>query len=201
MKRFPLLVSFALFLALCASLAYWALQIFSPAMRPVAALPQAARRMAPVSAAENLFGGYSSSGTMANIQLRGVIHAGKAADSEAILVNDNEPPKFVKVQAEVSEGVTLKEIHPRHVVLDDHGVSREVNLAEFAPTPLPAQSIKLSPANSPAAPGAPGESPAPPAQDAGANAAGGGAAEEQSSSARGARQLQPSTGRSATNLR
>jgi len=206
MKRLPLLVSFVLFLALCASLAYWALQLFAPAPRPVAVPPQTERKMPPISAAENLFGGHYSSGTMANMQLRGVIHAGKAADSEAILVANNEPPKYVKVDAEISEGVTLKEIHPRYVVLDDHGVSREVNLPEFTPTPLPAQSMKMNPTNQQPAnpPAAPGE---PPAPNAGTNASGGGAAEEQSSSAKGMRQPQPpptpqpSTARSATDLR
>ena len=208
MKRLPLLVSFVLFLALCASLAYWALQLFAPAPRPVAVPPQTERKMPPISAAENLFGGHSSSGTMANMQLRGVIHAGKAADSEAILVANNEPPKYVKVDAEISEGVTLKEIHPRYVVLDDHGVSREVNLPEFTPTPLPAQSMKMSPTNQPPSiqPAAPGEPPAPnTGTNAGTNASGGGAAEEQSSSAKGMRQPQPqhqpSTARSATDLR
>jgi general secretion pathway protein C len=206
MKRLPLLVSFVLFLALCASLAYWALQLFAPAPRPVAAPPQAERKMPLISAAENLFGGHSSSGTMANMQLRGVIHAGKAADSEVILVANNEPPKYVKVDAEISEGVTLKEIHPRYVVLDDHGVSREVNLPEFMPTPLSAQSTKMNPPNQqPANPSA--TSGEPPAPNAGTNASGGGAAEEQSSSAKGIRQPQhqpqpqPSTARSATDLR
>lgn len=193
MRRLPLLVSFALFLALCASMAYWGLQLFSSTPRPVTAQPQTERKVVPISAAENLFGGHSSSNTMANIQLRGVIHAGKASDSEAILVANNAPPQYVKLKAEVSEGVTLKEIHARFVVLDDHGVRRVVNLPEFAPTPLPAQSIKLSPAELQAEP------PALPAPNAGANASGSGAAEEPSSSARGVGQ--PSTARSVTGLR
>lgn len=204
MKRLPLLVSFALFLALCASLAYWALQLFAPPPRPVSAPPQAERKMPPIAAAENLFGGHATSSTMVNMQLRGVIHAGKASDSEAILVAGNEPPQYLKVEAEVTEGVRVKEIHPRYVVLDDHGVSREVNLPEFAPTPVPTlkpnttnqQPPNQQPANPPAAPGAPNE---PPALNTGTNASGGGAAEEPSSSARGARQ--PSTARSATDLR
>ncbi len=170
MKRLPLLVSFVLFLALCASLAYWALQLFAPAPRAVTAPPQAERKVAPVTAAENLFGAQGQASTMANMSLRGVIHAGRAADSEAILVVGNEPPRYVKVSAEVMDGVKVKEIHARHVILDDHGVSREVSLPAFAPTPASAANINTNagqppqPADQqPNNPQAPNQQPAPPA--------------------------------------
>lgn len=169
MKRLPLLVSFVLFLALCASLAYWALQLFAPAPRAVTAPPQAERKVAPVTAAENLFGAQGQASTMANMSLRGVIHAGRAADSEAILVVGNEPPRYVKVSAEVMDGVKVKEIHARHVILDDHGVSREVSLPAFAPTPASAANINTNagqppqPADQqPNNPQAPNQQPAPP---------------------------------------
>jgi len=221
MKRLPLLVSFVLFLALCASLAYWALQLFAPAPRAVTAPPQAERKVAPVTAAENLFGAQGQASTMANVSLRGVIRAGRAADSEAILVVGNEPPKYVKVSAEVMDGVKVKEIHARHVILDDHGVSREVSLPAFAPTPASAANINTNagqlpqPANQqpnnpqapnqqPAAPAAPQEQPQQPQQPAqnqpapptnpGINASGTSSASDASSTA-------PSTARSATNPR
>ncbi len=144
MKRLPLLVSFVLFLALCASLAYWVLQLFAPAPRAVAAPPQAERKVVPITAAENLFGAQGQANTMANMSLRGVIHAGRAADSEAILIVGNEPPKYVKVSAEVIDGVKVKEIHARHVILDDRGVSREVSLPAFAPTPASAANLNAN---------------------------------------------------------
>ena len=221
MKRLPLLVSFVLFLALCASLAYWALQLFAPAPRAVTAPPQAERKVAPVTAAENLFGAQGQASTMANVSLRGVIRAGRAADSEAILVVGNEPPKYVKVSAEVMDGVKVKEIRARHVILDDHGVSREVSLPAFAPTPASAANINTNagqppqPANQqpnnpqapnqqPAAPAAPQEQPQQPQQPAqnqpapptnpGINASGTSSASDASSAA-------PSTARSATNPR
>jgi general secretion pathway protein C len=215
MKRLPLLVSFVLFLALCASLTYWALQLFAPMPRAVTAPAQAARKLPSIAAAQNLFGGQAQSSAMANMQLRGVIHAGKASDSEAILVAGNEAPKYVKVDAEVTDGVTVKEIHVRHVVLDDHGVSREVNLPAFTPTPVntpnfappamptrpnslqPNTSQPANPAQSPAAPELPAE---PPAQSTGVHASGGSAAEEESSAAAG-HAPQPAKVRSATNLR
>lgn len=221
MKRLPLLVSFVLFLALCASLAYWALQFFAPAPRAVTAPQQAERKVAPVTAAENLFGAQGKASTMVNVSLRGVIRAGRAADSEAILVVGNEPPKYVKVSAEVMDGVKVKEIHARHVILDDHGVSREVSLPAFAPTPASAANINTNagqlpqPANQqpnnpqapnqqPAAPAAPQEQPQQPQQPAqnqpapptnpGINASGTSSASDASSTA-------PSTARSATNPR
>lgn len=82
---------------------------------------------------------------MANMILRGVIYAGRTADSEAILVVGNEPPKYMKVSAQVTDGVTVREIHSRHVVLDDHGVSREVSLPAFAPTPAVASTNNQPP--------------------------------------------------------
>lgn len=223
MQRLPLLVSFILFLALCASLAYWALQLGAPVQRPVTAPPQAERRMAPVSAAENLFGGHALANTMTNMQLRGVIHAGKKSDSEAILVTDNEAPKYVKLDAEVTQGVRVKEIHPRYVVLDDHGVSREVKLQAITPSPAvaagasqlpqpgrsdnPSQNPPQNPPQNPApAPAAPEPQPAPqpaqnpPATGPGDNASGGSNTQEGEPSAP-PRLRQPSTTRSATDLR
>lgn len=196
MKHLPSLLSFGLFLALCASLTYWALQLFAPPPRPVLAPPQAERKMPPITAAENLFGGHASSNSMANMQLRGVIYAGQASDSEAILVVGNAPPQYLKVNAQVAEGVSLKEIHPRYVLLNDHGVSRELSLPEFAPAPLSTlkpnsmyqqptiqQPLNQQPPNQqPMNP-----SPEPPAPNTGANASGGSAAEEQSSAAKGTR--------------
>ncbi len=221
MKRLPLLVAFVLFLGLCASLAYWALQLFAPAPRAVSAPPQAERKIAPITAAENLFGAKGQANTMANMSLRGVIHAGRKADSEAILVVGNEPPKYVKESSEVMVGVKVKEIHPRHVILDDHGVSREVSLPAFAPTPASAANLNantgqpLQPANQqgnnapapnqqPAPSAAPPEQqpqqpqpqqPQPAAQDQSAPPANPGL------NASGASGPAPSTARSATNPR
>ena len=208
MTRLPLLVSFVLFLALCASLAYRALQLFAPAPRAVSAPPQAERKVAPIAAAGNLFGGHAQANTMANMILRGVIYVGRSGGSEAILVTDNAPPKYVKVSAEVTDGVTVKEIHPRHVVLDDHGVSREVSLPSFAPTPASTANLNANSntnfnANAgqspqPALSAAPPEQqpaqnqPAPP-NNQGMNASGASAASPSSAA--------PSTARSATNPR
>jgi general secretion pathway protein C len=133
MKRLPVVVSFLLFLVLCASLAYWALPLFSPAPRAISAPPRVALKSPPVSAAANLFGGAANTATaMPRVLLRGIIHAGLTADSVAILAADGSPPKSLQVDDEVMPGVTVKAIHARHVVLSDHGVTRELSLPEFA---------------------------------------------------------------------
>lgn len=133
MGRAPLIASFILFLALMASLTYWAMQLLAPPPRPVAAPPQSSSRpVPPVAAAANVFGGRGSGKTMMNVQLRGVVLAGRAKDSVAILAAEGGAPQSLRLEGEVLPGVKVQEIHPRYVVLSDHGVLREVSLPEFA---------------------------------------------------------------------
>ncbi len=131
-QRLPVLVAFVLFLLLCASLAYWLLQWLAPVPRPVAAPVESERVMPPVAAAANLFGGAARGGGMVNVQLRGILHAGSAADSVAIMSIDGHAPKFYRVKAELMPGVTVKAIHARSVVLSDRGAERELPLPAFA---------------------------------------------------------------------
>ncbi len=131
-QRLPAVVAFVLFVALCVSIAYWVLQWLAPAPRPVAAPVASERAMPPVSAAANLFGGAAKGGGMVNVQLRGIIHAGRSAGSAAILAVDGSPPKFYRVNAELMPGVTVKAIHARTVVLSDRGAERELPLPAFA---------------------------------------------------------------------
>jgi len=133
MGRAPLITAFLLFLALVASLAYWAMQLLAPPPRPVAATPQSSSRPAPtIAAAANVFGGRGSGKSMMNVQLRGVIMAGRAKESVAILVAEGGAPRPLRVEGEVLPGVKVQEIHPRYVVLSDHGVYREVSLPDFS---------------------------------------------------------------------
>ena len=129
----PRTISFILFLALCASLAYWAIEFFTPSSRPVATSSHVAQPLPPVSDAADLFGGKADANTMKNIQLRGVILSGRAQESVAILVPDGGTPKYLRRDAEVMPGVKVQKIEAKKVVLSDHGVSREVSLAVFAP--------------------------------------------------------------------
>ena len=131
-QRLPAVVAFVLFVALCVSIAYWVLQWLAPAPRPVAAPVANERAMPPVSAAANLFGGAAKGGGMVNVQLRGILHAGRSAGSAAILAVDGSPPKFYRVNAELMPGVTVKAIHAKTVVLSDRGAERELPLPAFA---------------------------------------------------------------------
>lgn len=129
----PRTISFILFLAICASLTYWSIEFFTPPSRPVARSSYIAQPLPPVSDAADLFGGKADANTMKNIQLRGVILAGRAQESVAILVPDGGAPKYLRRDAEVMPGVKVQKIEAKKVVLSDHGVSREVSLAAFTP--------------------------------------------------------------------
>ncbi|WP_082584081.1 type II secretion system protein N [Noviherbaspirillum sp. Root189] len=133
MKRLPLAVSFVLFVLLCASIAYWGMQLFKPPLRPVAAPPRAAAPEIRPDAATALFGGRAAPAQAAsNYQLRGVIFSGNARDSIAILSADGKPPQAVRVDMEILPGVTVKEVHRGYVLLSDNGATKRVELPEDA---------------------------------------------------------------------
>lgn len=133
MKRVPLIVSFLLFIALCAAIAYWALQLFKPPTRPVAAPPRVARAEVSTDAAAALFGGRPGKAAVAsNYQLKGVILSGAARDSVAILSADGKPAQAVSVGLEVVPGVTVKEVHREYVLLSEGGALKRVELPESA---------------------------------------------------------------------
>jgi general secretion pathway protein C len=133
MKRLPQVVSFVLFVALCASAAYWAMQLFKPPIRPVAAPPRAAKaEVKPESAAALFGGGRSQVDVASNYQLRGVIVSGTGRESVAILSADGKPAQAIRVAAEVMPGVTVKEVHRDHVLLSEGGVTKRVELPESA---------------------------------------------------------------------
>ncbi|MFC3107857.1 type II secretion system protein N [Undibacterium arcticum] len=132
MKRLPLFVSLILFVALCASAAYWAMQLFKPPVRPVAAQPQVQPEV-NLDAAAALFGGRAGAVVVAsNYQLKGVIDAHDAAGSAAILSADGKPAQSLRIGDEVTPGVTVKEVHGQYVLLSDGGVTKRVELPESA---------------------------------------------------------------------
>lgn len=133
MKRLPLLASFLLFIALCASVAYWAMQMFKPPLRPVAAPPSVQTEVAlNQDAAATLFGGRLGRDAVAtNYQLRGVIMAGPR-DSVAILSADGKSAQAVRVGLEMTPGVTIKEVQRDYVLLSDGGAVKRVELPESA---------------------------------------------------------------------
>jgi general secretion pathway protein C len=133
MKRLPLVASFLLFILLCASIAYWGLQLFKPPLRPVAAPPHAAKSDIDPEAAATLFGGRAGKAAVAsNYQLKGVVMSGSADESVAILSANGKPAQAVRIDTEVAPGVTVKEVHRDYVLLSDGGTVKRVELPENA---------------------------------------------------------------------
>ncbi|OWW18885.1 type II secretion system protein N [Noviherbaspirillum denitrificans] len=152
MRRLPLIVSFVLFVALCASVAYWAMQLFKPPVRPVAAPPRVAQAEIRPDAAGTLFG--SSKGpvaTASNYQLRGVIFSGSPRSSVAIISADGKPAQAIGVDEEVVPGVMVKEVHRDHVLLSEGGANKRVDLPDNAKG---LEGIAAAPATTPSRPAA-----------------------------------------------
>ena len=133
MKRWPLLVSFVLFIALCASATYWGMQLYKPPARAVAAPPPSVQAPPDPRAAVVLFGGRQGPVAVAtNYQLRGVVSSGTSGESIAILAADGKPAEAVRANREIKPGVIVKEVHPRYVLLQENGVIKRVELPEDA---------------------------------------------------------------------
>lgn len=130
MKRWPLVATFVLFIAACVSAAYWAMQLFKPPLRPVAAPPQTVQIAPRLDAAAALFGGRPTIAVASNFQLKGVVVASNAAESIAILAAGGKPAQVVKTNEEVAPGVKVTEVHPRYVLLSEGGVVKRVELPE-----------------------------------------------------------------------
>lgn len=133
MKRWSHIATFVLFIALCVSAAYWAMQLFQPPPRPVAAPPMTGQPPATrLDAAATLFGGRPAVAAAGNFQLRGVVVANNMAESVAILAVDGKPARAVRVNAEVVPGVKVAEVHAKHVLLSENGGVRRIELPENA---------------------------------------------------------------------
>jgi general secretion pathway protein C len=132
MKRLPFIFTVAAVAALSASLAYWGLQLFKPQQRPIAAAPMAPAPEPSLDAAKSLFGGQSAVAVASNYQLKGVVAAGDGRDSAAIVAVDGKPAMALAVGRDVAPGVTVREIHPKYVLLSEGGVVKRIDLASDA---------------------------------------------------------------------
>jgi general secretion pathway protein C len=128
MKRWPLITSFVLFVALCASAAYWAMQLFKPAHRAVVQPPQSSYTAPKLDAAAGLLGGRSSFAVASEFQLKGVVVASNPAESIAILSANGKPAQSIRINAEVAPGVSVKEVHKGYVLLSVGGAMKRVEL-------------------------------------------------------------------------
>jgi general secretion pathway protein C len=150
-------------------------------VRPVITIATAAE-----TAAENhVFGAAPAAGGMAvstfDVKLKGVFAGAAGAPGHAI-VNTGGRDETARVGAEISPGVALESVHPRHIVLKRNGVFERVNLEE---RPLLAQA-----APRPVAP-APSAAPTPPAPAAPSTGAPQGRTEPRPPAGTGARFQRP----------
>lgn len=161
MKRLPLITSFVLFIALCVSAAYWAMQFLKPPVRAIAAPPQVDRPAPPMDAAAGLLGGRPSAVVASNFQLKGVVVAANPAESVAILSANGKPAVAIRCNREILPGVTVKEVQGDHVMLSENGVIKRVELSASAksqmkvtsyspsqPPPLPRGNLQYGPGTS-----------------------------------------------------
>jgi general secretion pathway protein C len=127
-KRLPLLFTLLALILLAVSIAYWFLQLYKPAQRPLAPPPVVAQAEPSPDAAASLFGGQPTVVAVSSYQLTGVVAAGR--DSAVILVAEGSPPKAVRIGREIVPGVTVAEVHPRYVMLSEGGIMKRVDLAQ-----------------------------------------------------------------------
>ena len=133
MKRLPVLVNFILFVVLCASTAYWSLQLWRPPVRQMAAPAAPAAAPIDLNAAASLFGGRPAAvGVASNYELKGVVVAGNGRESVAILSANGKPPQAVGLNTEFQPGVSVREVHPQYILLSEGGVIKRVALPEVA---------------------------------------------------------------------
>ena len=127
MKRLPLILSLVLFVALCATSSFWVLQFIKPETRKVTA-PPPNKPMADVESVAGLFGGALAVNT--NYQLKGIILANPENQSGAIIAVDGKPTQAYRMEAEISPGVKLKEVHAEYILLSDNGINKRIDLPQ-----------------------------------------------------------------------
>ena len=133
MKRLPLVASFILFVAVCASLAYWGMQLFVPPARPMAAPPQNTPQEVQLPAVASLLGGtLTPAAAVTNYQLKGIVMSGTPGESIAILAAEGKPVQTARVSKELAPGVVVKEVHPTYVLLSEGGVPKRIALPDNA---------------------------------------------------------------------
>lgn len=128
MKRLPGIAGFFFFLLLCASVTYWAMQWFKPPAREVSAAPPTAEYVPDLAAAAGLFGARMTVTVASNYQLKGVVVAGRPADSVAIIATDGKPAQAIAVNREVADGVKVKQVFRQYVMLEEGGVAKRLDL-------------------------------------------------------------------------
>lgn len=131
MKRLPLLINTILFIAICMLLSYWAMQMFKPKPRPIAA-PAGVEVVAPATGQWGNFFGVNAvhENAPSSYQLKGVIVAAKEKDSAAIIAVEGKPTYAIGIGKELSSGVKLQEVHTTHIVVSENGIPKRIDLPQ-----------------------------------------------------------------------
>ena len=145
MKRISLGLSFVLFVLLCATGSFWLLQFMKPETRKISA-PPTVRPSADVASVAALFGGALALNT--NYQLRGIVLANPASQSEAIIAVDGKPAAAFTVHSEINPGVKLSDVHAGYILILENGVSRRVDLPQDAKAVNPPGAVGAAPVRS-----------------------------------------------------
>lgn len=134
MKRLPIFINVILFALLCMVISFWAIQIFQPKLRPVVA-PVIADSFEPAVGQWGAVFGLApvASTAPSNYQLKGVIVAGRASDSAAIIVSEGKPPMSIGIGKELASNVTLQEVHPDHIIVSEAGMPKRIDLPQSPP--------------------------------------------------------------------
>jgi general secretion pathway protein C len=136
-KRWNMVATFVLFIALCMTITYWAMQIFQPAQRPLAEPVVATGDNINLEAAASLFGGHGTKQRSAsNYQLKGIVLASDPAQSVAILVENGKPPRAVRAGGEIASNVFVKEVQQQYVLLSEGGALTRIDLPQTKISPI-----------------------------------------------------------------
>jgi general secretion pathway protein C len=98
---------------------------------------------------------------VSNYQLKGVV-AARGNDSAAIISVDTQPALAIAIGKEVAPGVTVKEVHARHVILSEGGVNKRLDLPSDAGVSSVPALMQEQPMQQPMQQPAPTVMPAPP---------------------------------------
>lgn len=143
MLSLPRLLSFILFLALCASLTVWIMPLFSPAPRTLLAPATStlSNTTPNLSSAATLLGGINNAPSDTQYQLTGIVRAQNTHDSVAILSVAGQTAISLKVGEKFADGIKLSEIHADYVVLNDHGNDKRIALVTVKSNQLAATAM------------------------------------------------------------
>lgn len=125
----------ALVAALAISLAYWTWVAVSPGSvaAPMLTAGQVSDRPAQPASRE-LFGVALTGGaaepraSAAGLKVLGIFSGQQSGAGRAILVRQGSRPTTVSVGESITEGLTLQEVHPDHVIVLRNGVPERVDL-------------------------------------------------------------------------